>query len=101
VAEAAPIVQLGLSASAVSVALRVLAEHGLAERGPGGWRRGPVALADVAESTGTADLQREREALYRGAGNDGPVSTAEASSFLNCPGGAVAGVDLQRNRNAR
>jgi hypothetical protein len=54
-----------LSASATSVALRVLAEHGLAERGPGGWRRGRVALADVAESIGAADLQREREARYR------------------------------------
>ena len=54
-----------LSASAASAALRVLAEHGLAERGPGGWRRGPVALADVAESTGAADLQREREERYR------------------------------------
>ena len=49
----------------MSAALRVLAEHGLAERGPGGWRRGPVALADVAESTGAADLQREREARYK------------------------------------
>ena len=39
-----------LSASATAAALRVLAEHGLAERGPGGWRRGAVALADVAES---------------------------------------------------
>jgi len=54
-----------LSASAVSAALRVLAEHGLAERGPGGWRRGPVALADVAESTGAADLHREREDRYK------------------------------------
>jgi hypothetical protein len=54
-----------LSASAVSAALRVLAEHGLAELGPGGWRRGPAALADVAESTGAADLQRQREARYR------------------------------------
>ena len=54
-----------LSASATSAALRVLAEHGLAERGPGGWRRGPVALADVAESTGAADLQREREERYQ------------------------------------
>jgi DNA-binding transcriptional ArsR family regulator len=54
-----------LSASAVSAALRVLAEHGLAERGPGGWCRGAVALADVAESTGAADLQREREERYR------------------------------------
>ena len=54
-----------LSASAVSAALRVLAEHGLAERGPGGWRRGPAALADVAESTGAADLHRERAERYR------------------------------------
>src|SRR5271169_4875799 len=54
-----------LSASAVSAALRVLAEHGLAELGQGGWRRGAVALADVAESTGAADLQREREARYK------------------------------------
>src|SRR5207302_7923507 len=54
-----------LSASATSAALRVLAEYGLAERGPGGWRRGAVALADVAESTGAADLQREREARYK------------------------------------
>jgi hypothetical protein len=54
-----------LSASTVSAALRVLAEHGLAERGPGGWRRGAIALADVAESTGAADLQGEREARYR------------------------------------
>ena len=54
-----------LSASATSAALRVLAGHGLAERGPGGWRRGPVALADVAESTGAAALQREREARYK------------------------------------
>ena len=54
-----------LSVSAASAALRVLAEHGLAERGPGGWRRGPAALADVAESTGAADLQREREERYQ------------------------------------
>ncbi len=54
-----------LSASATSAALRVLAEHGLAGRGPGGWRRGAVALDGVAESTGAADLQREREERYR------------------------------------
>ena len=54
-----------LSASATSAALRVLAEHGLAERGPAGWRRGSVALADAAESTGAAGLQREREQRYR------------------------------------
>ena len=39
--------------------------HGLAERAPGGWRRGAIALADVAESTGAADLQREREERYK------------------------------------
>ena len=54
-----------LSTSATSAALRTLAEHGLAERGPGGWRRGAVALADVAESTGAAALQREREERYK------------------------------------
>ncbi len=54
-----------LSASATSAALRVLAEHGLAERGPAGWRRGAVALDGVAESTGAAGLQREREERYR------------------------------------
>jgi DNA-binding transcriptional ArsR family regulator len=54
-----------LSASAVSAVLRVLAEHGLAERRPGGWCRGAVVLDGVAESTGAADLQREREERYR------------------------------------
>jgi len=54
-----------LSPSAVSVALRVLAEHGLAERGPAGWQRGPAALDDVAEVTGAADLQRERAERYK------------------------------------
>ncbi|MGH3197934.1 MAG: hypothetical protein ACRDNT_18915 [Streptosporangiaceae bacterium] len=50
------------SASATSAALRVLAEHGLAERGRGGWKRGDAGLDDVAEATGAADLQRERTA---------------------------------------
>jgi DNA-binding transcriptional ArsR family regulator len=54
-----------LSASAAAAALRVLAEHGLAERGPGGWRRGGAQLDDVAESTGAADLQRERAERYK------------------------------------
>jgi len=54
-----------LSPSAVSAALRVLAEHGLAERGPGGWRRGGGDLDDVAEATGAADLQKERAERYR------------------------------------
>jgi hypothetical protein len=42
----------------------VLAEHGLAERGPGGCRGG-VALTDVAESTGAADIHGERAARYQ------------------------------------
>lgn len=54
-----------LSPSATSAALRVLAEHGLAERGGGGWRRSDASLDDVATSTGAADLQREREARYK------------------------------------
>jgi hypothetical protein len=54
-----------LSTSATSAALRVLAEHGLAERGRGGWRRGPALLADVAEAIGAADLQRERAERYQ------------------------------------
>jgi hypothetical protein len=54
-----------LSASATSAALRALAEHGLAERGRGGWRRGAADLDDIAESTGAADLHRERKARYK------------------------------------
>ena len=54
-----------LSASATSAALRALAGHGLAERGRRGWRRGGAALDDVAEATGAASLQREREARYK------------------------------------
>ena len=54
-----------LSHSAVSSALRTLAEHGLAERGRGGWRRGPANLDDVAEATGAVDLQRERTERYK------------------------------------
>jgi hypothetical protein len=54
-----------LSASAVSAALQALAEHGLAERGPSGWHRGPAALADVARAAGAADLHRERAERYR------------------------------------
>jgi len=53
-----------LSRSATSAALRVLAEHGLAEPGRVGWRRGAGDLDDIAESTGAADLQRERAERY-------------------------------------
>ena len=54
-----------LSPSATSAALRTLAEHGLAERGRGGWRRGDASLDEVAMSTGAADLHRERSGRYR------------------------------------
>ena len=54
-----------LSPSATSAALRVLAEHGLAERGCGGWRRGDARLDDVAEATGAAGIHRERAERYR------------------------------------
>jgi hypothetical protein len=54
-----------LSPSATSAALRVLAEHGLAERGPGGWTRGPASLDEVATSTGAAEVYRERAERYR------------------------------------
>ena len=50
---------------ATAVALRVLAEHGLAERGRRGWRRGPAVLDDVAEATGAAALRRDRAERYR------------------------------------
>jgi hypothetical protein len=53
-----------LSTSAVSAALQLLAEHGLAERGPVGWRRGPVALDVAAAACGAADLHRERAERY-------------------------------------
>jgi DNA-binding transcriptional ArsR family regulator len=54
-----------LSPSATSAALRTLAEHGLAERTRGGWRRGPASLDAVATSTGAADLHRERAERYK------------------------------------
>ena len=54
-----------LSPSAASAALRVLAEHGLAERGPGGWRRGSAELDAVAMSTGAADIHQERAERYK------------------------------------
>jgi hypothetical protein len=54
-----------LSSSATLAALRVLAEHGLAERGRDGWRRGAGRLDDVAESTGAAGIHRERAERYR------------------------------------
>ena len=54
-----------LSPSATSAALRVLAEHGLAERDRGGWCRGPADLDEVATSIGATDQHRERAERYR------------------------------------
>ena len=54
-----------LSPSATSAALRTLAEHGLAERGRGGWRRGDADLDAVAHATGAVDLQRDRTERYK------------------------------------
>jgi hypothetical protein len=53
-----------LSVSATAEALTVLAEHGLAERGPGGWRRGPARLDDVADATGATAMYRDRADAY-------------------------------------
>ena len=78
-----------LSASATSAALRVLAEHGLAERGPDGWRRGPVALADVAESAGATGPA----ARTGGAVSEGPGELAgPAPAVPGCPAAADFGV---------
>jgi hypothetical protein len=55
----------GRARRAVNCYLRVLAKHGLAERGRGGWRRGRALLADVAEAIGAVDLQRERAERYQ------------------------------------
>src|SRR5205823_10881938 len=54
-----------LSPSASAAALRTLAEHGLAVRCRGGWRRGDASLDEVATSTGAADLHRERAERYK------------------------------------
>jgi hypothetical protein len=54
-----------LSPSATSAALRVLAEHELAVRGRGGWRRGDASLDDVATATGATGLYSERAERYK------------------------------------
>ncbi len=74
-----------LSASATSATLRVLAEHGLAERGPGGWRRGAIALDYVAESTGAAALQAEREGRYRQDRESWRARLRQYASARNAP----------------
>jgi hypothetical protein len=44
-----------LSPSATNQALRRLAEHGLAERGPHGWHRGPIDPDVLADALGIPD----------------------------------------------
>jgi hypothetical protein len=53
-----------LSETATMTALKVLGEYGLAERGSGGWRRGPVTLDAAAAKSGGARRRKEREAAY-------------------------------------
>jgi hypothetical protein len=55
-----------LSRRAAGQALLLLAEHGMAERGPGGWRRGPVDVDQVAERLDTTQEKfQSRVELYR------------------------------------
>lgn len=61
-AEVARAARLGETAAAD--ALRALAVHGLAERGPGGWQRGPVSLDDVALATGAMANHADQAARY-------------------------------------
>jgi hypothetical protein len=55
----------GLSASTVSTALASLARHGIAARGPGGWRRGPAGLDEVADQLRVPEVVAEIQARYR------------------------------------
>ena len=82
-----------LSASATSAALRALAEHGLAERGRDGWRRGAADLDDIAESTGAADLHRERATVQAGPGelaSSAPALPGSPPGAGDVPGRLVA-----------
>ncbi|WP_433542048.1 hypothetical protein ACQP10_37815 (plasmid) [Streptosporangium sandarakinum] len=55
----------GVSQTAAKTALRALAEHGLAERVPGGWVRGPADPGDVAEQLGVPERVDAIVARYR------------------------------------
>jgi hypothetical protein len=74
-----------LSPSATSSALRVLAEHGLAERGRRGWKRGPANLDAVATSTGASDLQRDRTERYKQDRAGWRARLAQCQSARNLP----------------
>jgi hypothetical protein len=56
----------GLSRTTVNKALGTMAEHGLAERGGDGWRRGPIALDTVATRLGMEKRIPDLRARYRG-----------------------------------
>ncbi len=53
-----------LSETAARAGLATLAEHGLAEHGPRGWRRGPVTLDSAADACGATLRHKERQAAY-------------------------------------
>jgi hypothetical protein len=55
----------GLSATTVSTALADLAAHAIAVRGPGGWRRGPASLDEVAGQLGVPEVLAALQARYR------------------------------------
>jgi hypothetical protein len=55
-----------LSAPATADALRVLAEHGLAERGPDLRPAREASLDDVADATGATQMYRDRADAYNG-----------------------------------
>jgi hypothetical protein len=76
-----------LSPSATSAALRVLAEHGLAVRGRGGWCRGDADLDEVATSTGAGDLHRERAGRYK---RDRESWRARLAQYASARAAAVA-----------
>ena len=89
-----------LSPSATSAALRTLAEHGLAERGRGGWRRGDAGLDDVAAATGAAEIHRERAERYRQDRESWRARLRQYASARNAavaPGDGWLGLDHEDN----
>jgi len=79
-AEVARTARLGETATAD--ALRALAAHGLAEKGPRGWTRGPASLDDIALSSGAMAAHAELTDRYskeRGAWHE------KIADWLNGP----------------
>jgi hypothetical protein len=71
----------GLSTTTVSGALAELAAHGIAERGPEGWRRAPVGLDDVAARLGVPEILQALPARAPGV-----ARPADARSLSGCCG---------------